>query len=122
LGEALITAMRCRCPRCRRGALFSGWPNRVLPRCPECGLNYFREQGYFVGGMVVTYIVAMAVLGAVSLVVFFLLPEKGWLSENEKMALWFVAAVALTLGLLRRSYSVWIVLDYWIEPWGEERR
>ena len=111
--------MRCRCPRCRTGALFSGWPNRVLPRCPSCGLNYYREQGYFVGGMVVTYILAMAVLAVVSLVVFFVVPEKGVLSENGKMAVWFVSAVALTMGLLRRSYSLWIVMDYWIEPWGD---
>jgi len=122
LSEALVTAIQCRCPRCRKGELFSGWPNRVLPQCPLCGLKYYREQGYFVGGMVVTYIAAMAVLTVVSLVVFFLLPEKGVLSENGKMVVWFVAAAGLTLCLLRRSYSLWIVLDYWIEPWGEEER
>ena len=119
----LSTAWRCRCPRCGTGALFAAWPNRVLPRCPACGLPYFREQGYFVGGMVVTYIVTMAVLAVVSLVVFFVLPESGLLTENGKMAVWFVSAILLTMAFLRRSYSLWISLDYWIEPWepGERR-
>jgi uncharacterized protein (DUF983 family) len=122
MGQMLGTAWRCRCPRCREGALFAGWPNRVLPQCPVCGLSYFREPGYFVGGMVVTYILAIAVLAVVSLVVFFLLPETGVLTENGKMVVWFVSAIALTVGFLRRSYSLWISLDYWIEPWEPKQR
>jgi len=118
----LLSALRCRCPRCHEGALFRAWPNKVLPRCQNCGLNYFREEGYFVGGMVVTYIMSMAVIAVVSLVVFFLLPDKGMLSENGKMVVWFAAAILLTLGFLRRSYSLWISLDYWIEPWEPGKR
>jgi len=103
--------------------LFAGWPNKVLPRCGECGLSYYRESGYYVGGMVMTYIMSVAVLAAVSLVVFFLLPDTGLFSENTKMVIWFAAAILVTLGFLRRSYSLWISLDYWIEPWepGEHK-
>ena len=28
----------------------------MLPRCPECGLSYFPEQGYYVGAMIINYI------------------------------------------------------------------
>lgn len=118
--ELLASAWRCRCPRCHEGELFERWPNKVLPRCPRCGLAYFREEGYYVGGMVITYGLSMAVLAAVSMVVFFVIPDRGWLSENAKMAVWFAAAIGLTLGFLRRSYSLWISVDYWIEPWGQE--
>lgn len=115
----LLNAWRARCPRCHMGPLFERWPNKVLRRCPVCNLSYFREEGYYVGGMVVTYILSMAVLAAVSLVVFFLLPDTGLFSENVKMALWFFSAILLTLIFLRPAYSLWISLDYWIEPWGE---
>ena len=74
------------------------------------------------GGMVVTYILAMVVLAIVSLVVFFLLPETGVLTENEKMVVWFVSSIVLTVAFLRRSYSLWISLDYWIEPWEPDER
>ena len=116
--SVLVNAWRCRCPRCRQGRLFRAWPNQVLPRCPVCTLPYFREPGYFVGGMVITYILAMLVIVLVSLVLFFLMPDRGWLTENQKIAAWFVFSIGLTVGLLRFAYSLWISLDYWIEPWA----
>jgi uncharacterized protein (DUF983 family) len=116
LGGVLANALRCRCPRCHEGPLFRAWPNKVLPRCPSCGLSYFREPGYYVGGMVITYGVAMVVLVAISLLLF-ARPDTGWLSENAKFGLWVACGILLTLGLLRHSYSLWISLDYWIEPW-----
>jgi len=122
LAASLFAALRCRCPRCHHGELFARWPNKVRPGCTACGLPFFREQGYYVGGMVITYIVSMVVLAVVSLVVFFLLPDRGVLSENGKMVIWFTAAIGLTLLFLRPCYSLWIALDYWIEPWGGEAR
>lgn len=117
LRQVLINAWRCRCPHCRQGPLFRAWPNQVLPHCPVCGLAYFREQGYYVGGMVITYILAMFVILVVSLVLFFFVPERGWLTENQKIAAWFVFSIGLTVGFLRFCYSLWISIDYWIEPW-----
>jgi len=117
----LLTAWRCRCPRCHIGPLFERWPNKVLPRCPRCGLPYFREQGYYVGGMVLTYIFSIFVLAGLSLVVFFLLPDTGLLSENMKMLVWFLSAILLSLLVLRPAYSLWISIDYWVEPWGERK-
>ncbi|HUK54874.1 MAG TPA: DUF983 domain-containing protein [Candidatus Binatia bacterium] len=114
----LLNAWRGRCPRCRQGTLFRAWPNQVLPQCPVCALPYFREPGYFVGGMVVTYILALLVIVVVSLVLFFLVPDKGWLTENQKIAAWFIFSIGLTVAFLRFSYSLWISVDYWIEPWA----
>jgi uncharacterized protein (DUF983 family) len=118
----LRNAWRCRCPRCGQGALFRAWPNQVRPNCPVCGLSYFREEGYYVGGMVITYILALLVIVVVSLVLFFLVPERGWLTENEKIAAWFLFSTGLTVAFLRRSYSLWISVDYWIEPWAPEEQ
>jgi uncharacterized protein (DUF983 family) len=58
----LANAWRSRCPRCGEGELFRAWPNQVRHSCLVCGLPYFREQGYFVGGMVITYLLAMLVI------------------------------------------------------------
>lgn len=114
--EALRKALRCRCPNCGRGPVFARWPNKVLPCCPHCGLTYFRESGYYVGGMIVTYGLAAAVLISVYLVLL-LFPDVKILSENVKSVLWFVFAILLTLALVRHSYSLWLALDFWIEPW-----
>lgn len=45
--EALLLQL---CPRCRQGAMFRGTFAMNDP-CPECGLIFQREEGYFLGAM-----------------------------------------------------------------------
>ena len=45
LTQSIVTGLAGRCPRCRKGALFSGFLN-VRKQCPECGLDYsFADAG-----------------------------------------------------------------------------
>jgi uncharacterized protein (DUF983 family) len=81
-------AAHWRCPNCGRGRLFRG-VFRMLPRCPECGLSYFPEQGYYVGAMIINYVATTAVV---------------------------VAIFLLSLLLVRHSYSFWLGIDFWITP------
>ncbi len=101
--------------------MFSRWPNKVLPRCPRCGLSYFRESGYYVGGMVITYGLTTALVIAVYLL-FLLLPDVKVLSEDARLALWIAFGVVLSLALVRHCYSLWLALDFWIEPWKPEEK
>jgi uncharacterized protein (DUF983 family) len=114
--KVLLNALHCRCPNCRQGRIFRGWPNRVLPRCPNCGLPYFREPGYYMGGMIITYI-----LTAFIVVVLYLaslgIPDANRLSENLTYAFWGCLAICLTVMLMRPAYSIWLSLDFWIDPW-----
>ncbi len=114
--HALASAWQCRCPNCRQGSLFDGWFNKMLPQCPHCGLSYFRESGYYVGGMIITFALTAFVLIAVYLFLL-LLPDAKVLSENTKFALWIVFAILLTVAFVRLSYSLWLSLDFWIDPW-----
>lgn len=87
----------------------------MLPRCPECGLSYFPEQGYYLGAMIINYVVTTAcVLGLFLLSLFF--PDFTGLSTNIKILLWMVFAIALSLSLMRHSYSLWLGLDFWVKP------
>jgi uncharacterized protein (DUF983 family) len=114
--KLLLNALHCRCPNCRQGRVFRGWPNRVLPRCPHCGLSYFRESGYYLGGMIITYILtAFIVLGIY--VASLALPGAGSFSENLAFAFWACLAISLTLLLMRPAYSLWLSLDFWMDPW-----
>jgi hypothetical protein len=88
----------------------------VLPRCPHCGLAYFRESGYFLGGMIITYILTAFILLA-GYLISLLLPGTAIVSENFKFAFWTGLAVVLTLVLVRPSYSLWLSLDFWVDPW-----
>ena len=115
-GAAVRNALRCRCPNCREGALFRNRLNGVLPSCPRCGLSYFRESGYYVGGMIITYVSTAVVLLIVYLISL-LIPPVVTVPENIKFAAWVVFGVLLALLLVRPAYSLWITLDFWVDPW-----
>jgi uncharacterized protein (DUF983 family) len=119
--KLLLNALRCRCPNCRRGRIFRGWPNRVLPKCPDCGLSYFRESGYYLGGMIITYIFTAFILVGAYLVSL-LFRGAGIFSENFKFMFWASLAILLTLVLVRPAYSLWLSLDFWIDPWQPDER
>jgi uncharacterized protein (DUF983 family) len=103
-----------RCPNCGRGRLFRG-VFRMLPVCPECGLSYFPEQGYYVGAMIINYVATTA--GVVTIFLLSLLfKDFTTLSTNSKILLWMVFAITLSLLLMRHAYSFWLGLDFWIKP------
>jgi uncharacterized protein (DUF983 family) len=87
----------------------------MLQRCPECGLSYFPEQGYYVGAMIINYIATTACVVALFLLSL-LVRDFTTLSTNSKILLWMGFAVALSLLLMRHSYSFWLGIDYWVKP------
>jgi len=58
---ALVRGATKRCPRCGSGALFKGWFT-IRDRCPGCGLRLEREEGGFLGAMVLSYLVTEGIL------------------------------------------------------------
>ena len=88
----------------------------MLPQYPRCGLGYFRESGYFIGGMIADYVVTALLVTALYLALL-LLPNFTRLSSENKLALWLGFSVIPALALMRHSYSFWLAMDYWIEPW-----
>jgi uncharacterized protein (DUF983 family) len=114
LNPIVRRAARWRCPNCGRGQLFRG-VFRMLSVCPECGLSYFPEQGYYVGAMIINYAATTAVVVAIFLVSV-LFPDFTTLSTNSKILLWMAFAIVLSLLFVRHSYSFWLGIDYWIKP------
>jgi uncharacterized protein (DUF983 family) len=107
-------AAHWRCPNCGRGRLFRG-VFRMLSNCPDCGLSYFPEQGYYLGAMIINYVVTTACVVTIFLVSL-LFPDFTTLSTNEKILLWMAFAIVLSLSLVRHSYSFWLGIDFWIKP------
>jgi uncharacterized protein (DUF983 family) len=107
-------AWHWRCPNCGRGHLFRG-VFRMLPACPECGLSYFPEQGYYVGAMIINYVITTAIVVAIFLLSL-LLPDFTTFSTNSKILIWMACAIVLSLLFVRHSYSFWLGIDFWIKP------
>jgi uncharacterized protein (DUF983 family) len=90
-------------------------------RCPACGLSYFPEQGYYLGAMIINYVVTTAFIVTIFLLSL-LIPDFTTLSTNQKILLWMGFAIALSLLLMRHSYSFWLGLDFWVKPRNPENQ
>jgi uncharacterized protein (DUF983 family) len=121
LCSVLREAFKLRCPYCQQGRVLARWPNKIFPECPRCGLSFFREQGYYIGGMIITYGLTLAVVIPVFLVSL-LLPDLKAVSDNGRFALWVLFAVPLSFFLMPYAYSLWLHLDFWLEPWTPKER
>jgi uncharacterized protein (DUF983 family) len=105
----LARAMTRRCPRCGGGGLFRSW-FRVNERCPRCGLRLEREEGGFLGAMVINYAVTAAVWLLV-LVTWLVLD----LPEVHVLALTLTSigiALVVPLAFYPFSKTLWAGIDY----------
>jgi hypothetical protein len=66
--------------------------------------------------MMITF--ALTAIALIAAYLFLLLlPDLKILSESVKFALWLIFAILLTFAFVRHSYSLWLSLDFWIDPW-----
>jgi uncharacterized protein (DUF983 family) len=107
-------ARRCECPRCGKGPLFIK-DVRMYRHCPVCGLSYYPESGFYLGGMILNYIFTVWVVIALYLISLLLPNLLSW-SINAKILLWMIFTAALSLSLWRHTRSLWLALNYWLEP------
>jgi uncharacterized protein (DUF983 family) len=108
---ALGRAARLACPRCGEGPMFRGWFT-MAPSCRLCGFGFERAQGYFVGAIYVNYAAtASLVLGG-----YLILWRFTELSTAAQLALWLPVAVLFPLWFFRYSRSLWLALEYALNP------
>ena len=107
--EAMV---RIRCPECRKGIVYShgSHMNRL---CPNCGIRFEREPGYFSGAIWIAILLAtpVALFMMFSLLWFFrdLHPALAGILAS----LTFVPLIPLTI---RFSRSIWMYLDHQMHP------
>ena len=56
--RTLGRGLRKRCPRCASGGIFSSW-FALRAACPRCELRFEKEEGGYLGAMVLNFIVAV---------------------------------------------------------------
>lgn len=106
-------ALRRRCPRCGSGGVFKGWFD-LIDHCPRCGHRFEREQGYWVGAMIINTALAIAGLMGVFLLGLALTwPDVPW----EALTIG-TAVVAALIPLVAYPYSktLWVTYDLKVHP------
>jgi len=112
-------ALRLRCPACGGGPLYQGYFT-MRPICPSCGLRLEREEGYFLGAMLLNLLVAEGLFIAG----FALLLIRTWPTPPWTLLTWgSMAAVVLFPTILYPfSRTVWLALDLLVQPARQEER
>lgn len=100
-----------RCPRCLEGRIWKGFLS-MNETCPVCGLVFEREPGYFTGAMVVSYVLAVPVLGATVIGLMTL----GALDAVAALLIGDTAYLILVPFIFRYSRVVWLHFDWKIDP------
>ncbi len=108
--------LRQLCPRCGQGKIFHTSIFRLSPRlnerCPVCGLKFEREEGYFLGAMVVSYILAIMIIPLLAGVI--------WIITRWSLNWTVVASIVLFIpaapALSSFSRVLYIYFDQAIDP------
>ena len=89
----------------------------MVSACPSCGLRFEREEGYWVGAIIMNTVVTEGVFGLVLVAILFsTAPDVPWVP--------LVAAGIATNGILPVlffpfSKTLWMAVDVYFHPLGE---
>lgn len=104
--NSITTGLLCRCPRCGKGKLFSGFLT-LRPRCDACGLDYsFADAGD--GPAVFVILIGGGIVVAAALITEILFQPSYWIHA----ALWLPLILLVTLAPLRPFKGVLIALQF----------
>lgn len=110
LSSNVLGVLQQKCPRCRRGTIFRGLFT-MHRACPSCGLEFEREQGYFLGAMYFSY--ALAVL--IVLPVIAVMVMSGFAAAPIYLTS-TATLIILAPWLFRYSRVLWLYMDQVIDP------
>jgi uncharacterized protein (DUF983 family) len=100
-----------RCPRCLRGAVFSGFV-AMNESCPTCGYDFGREEGYYTGAMYISYTFALLLLFAMIGVAIPFWHDYSMGGMGILFAILIPPYLLAVPMLFRWSRVVWMHLDY----------
>lgn len=106
LTESALRGIACKCPRCGKGKIYSGFLT-LRPACDSCGLDFdFMDSGD--GPAIFMIMIAGAIVVGAALIVEIKYQPPFWLHA----ALWLPLILATTLLPLRSMKSLLIALQY----------
>lgn len=106
-GTIMRRGILLQCPNCGAAAVMRGY-FRPAKRCGECGLMFEREDGFYLGAIVLNYI-AMCLGGPIPAVALWL---TGWLAPGAALTLGIAGAFITPVLFYPLSRSLNLTLYY----------
>ncbi|HEX7316634.1 MAG TPA: DUF983 domain-containing protein [Pyrinomonadaceae bacterium] len=108
--KTLARGARLCCPVCGGARVFRS-PFHVRPSCPACGAVFQREEGFFVGAIMLNVVTTEAAVLASAGLCLLLFPGRA------ALLLWLLFAVALLfpIAFYHHAWSLWLAGDHLFE-------
>ncbi len=112
-----------RCPRCESGGLFRRW-TEMVDECPRCGLVYEREEGYWLGAIIINTLLSGLIIALlIALAVSLTWPD---IPALPLLAAGLPIGIALPIALYPISKTLWVAVDicflHPLRPWRRRKR
>jgi uncharacterized protein (DUF983 family) len=110
IANLLRRCLRLKCPVCGNASIVKA-PFRIKDHCPICRAVFQREQGFFVGAILVNVVTTELVI------LLAYLTSLPFINTYYKFVLvmLFVIAVAFPVAFYHHSWSVWLTFDHLVE-------
>lgn len=109
----LARALARRCLRCGSGGIFRRWLD-LVERCPRCGYDFDREEGYWIGALIVN-------TGATQLLFFAVFLGGMWLTWpdvpwNALLVGSLASIIIFPIVFYPWAKTLWLWLDFLLHP------
>ena len=111
--RTLARGARLCCPVCGRAPVFQS-PFRVRPHCPACGAVFQREEGFFVGAIMVNVVTTEAAV-MLTAGLWLLLTTTGRDGGATMLTLLFAVALLFPVAFYHHAWSLWLAGDHIVE-------
>jgi uncharacterized protein (DUF983 family) len=107
----LLRGLLLRCPDCGQAGIYESLL-QVRHHCPNCGLIFQREQGYFTGALYVNIAVAEGLV----LLAFLVCMVIGVTNIDRMFTILIAISAIAPLLFFLHSRSFWLCFDYLVDP------
>jgi uncharacterized protein (DUF983 family) len=108
--SSLAWCLKLQCPACGRSGIFDR-PFRVKDRCDSCAVLFKREEGFFVGALLINVVTTELVILLAYLASLPVIDTHYQLV----LAILFVIALLFPLAFYHHSWSIWLSFDHLVE-------
>ena len=110
VSKSLLWCLLLRCPACGRSRIFARLFH-VKESCEACGTIFKREEGFFVGAIMV------AVISTEAIIVLAYMISLPIVSAHYQFVIGVLLGLALVfpLAFYHHSWSIWLSFDHFIE-------
>ncbi|HEX8069167.1 MAG TPA: hypothetical protein VF546_04385 [Pyrinomonadaceae bacterium] len=110
LMQTCYRVLALRCPVCGAASIVQS-PFRIRHHCPACRALFMREEGFFVGPVMIDVVAAEVASSAL----YFLGLLTVGVSDFMILAAVLPMILVFTFGFYHHSWSLWLGFDYLVE-------